>query len=161
MTELTPSADGAGLRAAIVAARYNGFVTEPLARGAAQCLRERGVADEDIVTAWVPGALEVPAVVARMARVPRDRVAGTGFDVIVAVGCVIRGDTDHYEHVCRAAVEGVAAVASQARVAVGNAILTVHAAAQARERSGPGETNKGREAALAALEVADLFRRIG
>lgn len=157
MQEYRAGTDAKGLRVAVVASRYNDFVTAPLVDGAVGCLRESGVAEGDIHVFWCPGALEIPALAARViAHGAQNRY----FDAIVCVGCVIRGETDHYTFVSGEAVGGVAHLALQGQVAVGNAILTVENAQQAVERSGAGEMNKGREAALAALEMANLFRML-
>lgn len=154
MPEYKGTADGKGKRFAIVASRYNDFVTAKLVSGAKGFFLESGVEEADIDVFWVPGALEVPAVVARVVK-SAQRYAG-----IVAVGCVIRGDTDHYQFVCENAVGGVARVALGARVAIGNAILTVENAQQAIERAGDRARNKGWEAAAAAMEVVSLFEQI-
>jgi 6,7-dimethyl-8-ribityllumazine synthase len=157
MAEYTGNATAKGLRCAIVASRYNDFVTTRLVAGAVDCLKEHGGTDENIDVYWCPGALEVPALAAALSRHGRQ---GARYDVLVAVGCVIRGETDHYEHVCRHSMEGVAAIALEGNVAVGNAILTVGETQQAVARSGQRTSNKGWEAALAALEMASHLRSI-
>jgi 6,7-dimethyl-8-ribityllumazine synthase len=153
MPEIKGSPVGKGKRYAIVASRYNDFVTGKLVSGAKEYFAEHGVADENVDVIWCPGALEVPAVVARASKTRQ--YAG-----IVAIGCVIRGETDHYQFVSENAVGGVAQVALKANVAIGNAILTVESAQQAIERAGEKAMNKGWEAAAAAMEVANLFEQM-
>ena len=157
MKEYKGKLEGKGLRIAIVASRYNDFITGRLVQGAQEALVENGVADADIECFWCPGALEVPAVVQRIVA---KGVHTKYFDGIIAVGCVIRGDTDHYTHVATEAVRGVCQVALNHQVATGNAILTVENVQQATERSGEKSMNKGYEAAMVALEMANLFRSL-
>ncbi len=157
MNEYRAGTEGKGLRVAVIGSRYNDFVTAPLVDGAVQCLRENGVAEDDIHVFWCPGALELPALAA---RVVKHGVQSRYFDAVVCAGCVIRGETDHYTFVSGEAVGGIATLALEAQVAVGNAVLTVENTQQAVERAGAGEMNKGREAALAALEMANLFRML-
>ena len=149
------STNGHGLRFAVVSSRYNDFITEKLVQGACQCLEENGVASDDIDVFWCPGALEVPAVAARAMKHGRD---GQQYDGIVCCGCVIRGETDHYTFVAGEAMRGIGALTLQAEVAMGNAVLTVENLQQAVARSGERSDNKGWEAALAALELANLFK---
>jgi 6,7-dimethyl-8-ribityllumazine synthase len=157
MKEYQGQPKGQGQRFAIVASRYNEFVTSKLVKGAQDCFLEHGVAPESIELFWCPGALEIPAVAARIIS---QGVNCKFFGGIVCIGCVIRGDTDHYHHVCTQSVEGVSQLALSSQVAVGNAILTVENAQQAIQRSGEKSLNKGWEAALAAMEMADLYRQM-
>lgn len=157
MHEYRGGTDAKGLRVAVVASRYNDFITGRLVDGALQCLRENGVAEDDLHVFWCPGALELPALTA---RVIMHGAQSRYFDAVVCVGCVIRGETDHYTFVSSEAVGGIASIALEAQVAIGNAVLTVENAQQALERAGEGEMNKGREAALAALEMANLYRML-
>lgn len=140
MNEHRGTVDGAGLKFAIVASRYNDFITQKLVDGAAEALREHGVPDEEIDVFWCPGALELPPLAA---RVVYQGVKCKYFDGIIVAGCVIRGETDHYQFVAGEAMRGVAHIAMDAKVAVGNAILTVENAQQAIERSGEKTMNKG------------------
>ncbi|MGI8905471.1 MAG: 6,7-dimethyl-8-ribityllumazine synthase [Candidatus Sumerlaeaceae bacterium] len=157
MNEFRGTTEGAGLKFAIVASRYNDFVTQKLVDGAASALRENGVGDGDIDLFWCPGALELPPLVA---RVVYHGVKAKFFDGVIVVGCVIRGETDHYQFVAGEAMRGIAKIALDAKLAVGIALLTVESAQQAIERSGDKMMNKGHEAALAALEMVNLFRKI-
>ena len=157
MAEHIGKPSGSGLRFAIIASRYNGFVTEKLVAGARECLGENGAPPDSVDVFWCPGALEIPALAA---RVVKHGCQGEHYDGIVCCGCVIRGDTDHYTFVSTEAIRGVAEIALDAAVAVGNAILTVESNEQAIARSGLRSQNKGFEAALAALEMANLFRQM-
>ena len=140
-----------GLRVAVVRSRFNAEVVDGLLAGAREALREMGAADRDVTVADVPGAFELP-LAARGA-------AGSGrFDAVVALGAVIRGETDHYEHVARAATDGLAAAARETGVPVGFGVLTVGREEQARARSGPGPDNKGAEAARAAVAMVHVLR---
>ncbi len=157
MQEFRGGTDGKGMRAAVVASRYNDFITGRLADGAIRTLIECGVAQDDLHVLWCPGALEIPALASRVAR---HGVQSRYCDLVVCCGCVIRGDTDHYTFVAGESVGGVATLALEGQVAFGNAILTVENMQQATERAAEGEMNKGREAALAAVEMANLFRML-
>jgi len=155
MKEYKGKLDGQGLRIAIAASRYNDFITKKLVDGAVEALRENGVREDDIELFWCPGALEVPSLVNRIVS---KGVNTRSFDGVIAIGCVIRGDTDHYTHVATEAVRGVSQVAQTQLVAVGAAVLTVDHLQQASERSGEKSMNKGYEAALVAIEMANLFK---
>jgi 6,7-dimethyl-8-ribityllumazine synthase len=143
------SFDGAGLRLAIVAARFNEVVVRPMVDGALDCLRRHGVADDDVELAWVPGAFEIPVVARRLADSGR-------FDAIVALGCVVRGQTAHFEYVAGQAAE-VGAVAAATGVPVMFGVLTTETFEQAVDRAGGKMGNKGWEAALGAIETARLL----
>ncbi|HEY2744736.1 MAG TPA: 6,7-dimethyl-8-ribityllumazine synthase [Polyangia bacterium] len=136
------------MKVAIVAARFNAFIVEPLVARARDTLRARGVADGDILVAEVPGAFEIPAVARRLAD------AG-GWDAIICVGCVIRGATSHYELVAGHAAYGVGKVAMKAKVPVIFGVLTVENVEQALERVGHGASF-----AEAALDMAALYQRL-
>lgn len=147
----TPILDAAGLLIAIVVARYNQDITEGLLRGATDTLRERG-ATWDPVVFWVPGALEIPVVAMHLAE--------TGdFDAIVALGCVIKGETAHFEFVAGECARGVMQVQLETGVPCTFGVLTTFDREQAVARSGD-EGNKGAEAVEAAIETANLIRAI-
>ena len=145
--------DGHGLRVAVLHAAFNATVVQGLLQGALEALREAGVSESDIETFEVPGAFELPVVAGAAARAGR-------FDAIVALGAVIRGETDHYEHVARAAASGLGAVARETGLPVGFGVLTVRRAEQALRRSAAGPENKGAEAARAAVATACLLRTL-
>ena len=150
MREHRGSLDGSRLRVGLVLSRFNESVTRGLLAGALEELAAQKVADDRITVCEVPGALELPVVVRALAR-------GGRHAAIVALGCVIRGETDHYDHVCAGAVGGCGQVVLETGVPVGIGILTCETLAQARERSGAGPKNAGRSAARAALETANLL----
>jgi 6,7-dimethyl-8-ribityllumazine synthase len=141
-------------RFAIVASRFNSLVVERLLSGAVGALRQHGVADENLHIVWVPGAFEIPLAVRQLA-------AGGGVDGIVALGCVIRGATPHFEYVAGTCADSLARVQTEYGVPVGFGVLTVEHLEQALERAGSKGGNKGVDAALAVLEMASLARKLG
>jgi 6,7-dimethyl-8-ribityllumazine synthase len=142
----------AGARYAIVASRWNPRIVDVLVDGALRTLREHGVAEDAIDLVRVPGAWEIPPVAARLA-------AG-GHAAVLALGCVVRGDTRHYEHVADGCAEGLMRVALDFRIPVLNGVLAVERHADAEARAGGAHGNKGEEVALAALEMVDLWRQL-
>ncbi|MGH2627946.1 MAG: 6,7-dimethyl-8-ribityllumazine synthase [Anaerolineales bacterium] len=151
MAELEGSLDGAGLRVCVVVARWNSFVTAKLLEGALSGLRERGVRGEDVTTAWVPGAFEVPTAAKWAAASGR-------FDAVICLGAVIRGETAHFEYVAGGAAEGIGQVSLSTGVPVIFGVLTVDSVEQAMDRAGGKDGHKGDEAAQAAIEMANLRR---
>lgn len=147
------SLDGAGLRVAIVAGRFNETVVDVLVKGAIDCLVRHGVADDDIHVARVPGAWEIPVVARAFATSER-------IDAVVTLGAVVRGQTAHFEYVAGQAAE-VGRIATETGVPVAFGVLTTETYDQAVDRAGGKLGNKGWEAALAALETATLLRSIG
>lgn len=144
------STDGRGLKIGIVAARWNQAITDRLVEGASGRLEEIGV--DEITVLRVSGALELP--------LGAKKLAEAGCDAVVAIGTVVKGETDHYDIVVRESSQGVARVALDTGVPVANAILAVHDYQLAVERAGSGDTNKGAEAADAAVETATAFREL-
>lgn len=153
MREVHGSLDGAGLRIAIVASRFNELVTSRLVEGALAGLRGAGVREEDTLLAWVPGSFEIPVVAKRLATSRR-------FHAIICLGAVIRGETAHFEYVATEAARGVAQVARETGVPCIFGVLTTDDTAQALERAGGKMGNKGYEAALAAVQMATLLRAL-
>ncbi len=153
MAEYTGRLTGEGKRFALVVSRFNELVTERLAAGARACLLQHGVREEDIDTYAVPGAWELPAVAQRAARTGR-------YGGIVALGCVIRGETPHFEYVAGEAAKGLAAAALATDVPVAFGLLTTDTPDQALARAGGKSGNKGWEAALSVLEMSDLHRQM-
>jgi 6,7-dimethyl-8-ribityllumazine synthase len=151
MPTLEASADGSGLRIAVVVARWNSFVTRKLLDGATTTLRESGVLDEAITVAWVPGSFEVPTAASWAARSGR-------FHAVVCLGAVIRGDTAHFDYVAGGAAEGILRVSLETGVPVVFGVLTCDTVEQALDRAGGKEGHKGQEAALTAIEMANLRR---
>jgi len=152
MTEFQGRSTGRGLRVCIVASRFNLMVTERLVEGALAALRERGVEESDVDLVRVPGAWELPLA----ARLASER----GYDAIVAVGCVIRGGTPHFEYVSRAALDGLRHVQATTGVPIGLGVLTTDDLPQALARSGGEVGHAGTQAVEAALEMADLARAL-
>jgi 6,7-dimethyl-8-ribityllumazine synthase len=140
-------------RFAIVVARFNEEITEGLLRGAQQFFAEALVPPDALTVIRVPGAFEIP--------ITAQRLGESGeFDAVVCLGCLIKGDTMHFEYIAEAATHGIARAASATGVPMAFGVLTTLTEEQAVERSGPGAGNKGREAAAAALEMAKLFRNM-
>lgn len=146
--------EAAGLRIAILAARFNAEVTDRLVDGAMKALLTHGAHEADVETWRVPGAWELPQAAARAAKTGR-------FNAIIALGCVIRGETPHFEYVCSQATLGLGAVAREASIPVAFGVLTTDDVAQALARAGDGPDNKGYEAAMAILEMVSVFRGLG
>ena len=145
---------GRGRKFAVALSRMNEFVTRRLLEGAVDTLRRHEVAEDDITVVYCPGSFELPPVAKRLA-------AGGGFDAVICLGAVIRGDTPHFQYIAAEVAKGVAAVALEADVPVIFGVLTTDTLEQAVERAGSKAGNKGRETALAALEMVDLFARLG
>jgi 6,7-dimethyl-8-ribityllumazine synthase len=153
MAEFTGTPLGGNRRLAVVASRFNESITQRLVDGALDALTKHGVAFEDIDVVWVPGAWELP-IAAR-------HVLGSGrYEALVAVGAVIRGDTPHFDYVAGEASRGLMEAAREFDLPVGFGLLTCDDTAQADARAGGAHGNKGWDAALAALEMADLFARL-
>ena len=141
------------IRIGIVASRFNEFITSKLLSGAYDGLKRHGVLEEDIHTAWVPGAFEIPLIASKM--------AGSGkYDAVICLGAVIRGETDHYEHVASEVTKGVAQVSLKADIPVLYGILTTDTVEQALNRAGLKAGNKGFECAMDALELASLYKKL-
>ena len=153
MRVLRGDGDGAGVRNAIVAARFNETITAALVDGAVDALARSGVSDDDVTVVWVPGAFEVPVVARRFAE-------GGGVDAIICLGAVIRGETAHFELVANEAARGIADVSRTTGVPCIFEILATEDLEQARSRAGGAHGNKGREAATAALEMVHLLRSL-
>lgn len=151
---------GAGRRFGIVASRFNSRIGDLLVAGAVDCLRRHGVAAGDIHLVSVPGAWEIPQALEELAAAGGGGAGGARIDGLVAIGVVIRGETPHFDYLCAQATRGIAGVSERHRVPVGYGLLTCDSSEQAAERAGGKAGNKGWEAALAALEMADLFARL-
>lgn len=141
----------AGLSFALVVSRFNQLVTQRLLEGAQEAFQRHGVDPNQVDVAWVPGSLELPLAAKRLAESRR-------YHAIVCLGAVIRGETDHYEHVAREAAAGIARVALDTGVPCLFGVLTTHNLEQALDRAGGKAGNKGYEAATAAIEMATLLR---
>ena len=142
-----------GARVAVVAARFNGFVVERLVSGALQTLRAQGVREENLLLVRVPGAFEIPLATRKLA-------ASGGYDAVIALGAVIRGETPHFDYVAGECARGLSRVMLDTGVPVAFGVLTCDTAEQALARAGGEAGNKGTDAALAALEMANLLRKV-
>ncbi len=143
----------AGLRFAIVASRFNGLIVEPLVAGALDAIVRSGGSADDVTIVRCPGAWELPQVVRKV-------VDRGGVDAVIALGAVIRGATPHFDYVAGEAAKGIAAVAASSEVAVSFGVLTTDTIEQALERAGTKAGNKGFDAALAAIELATLYKAL-
>lgn len=140
-------------RFAIVVSRFNEAITRGLLAGARDALREAGVRDEAVAVFHVPGAFEIPLAARRAAE-------SGEFAAVICLGCLIKGETMHFEYIADAASHGIMRVGLETGVPVAFGVLTTLTEAQAEERAAPGAGNKGREAALAALEMVRLLRQL-
>ena len=153
MMELQGSRVATGCRFAIVVARFNAEITDGLLQGARDALEQAGVADADVTVVRVPGAFEIPVTAMRLAE--------TGnYDAVICIGCLIKGDTMHFEYIASAASHGIMEAAAATGVPIAFGVLTTLTDEQAEARAVAGPDNKGREAALAAIEMATLFRQL-
>ncbi len=141
------------LRFAIVATRFNEFVVEPLLRGALDALKRHGAAEKQIEIIRVPGAFDMPVVVRKLAMSRR-------YEALIALGAVIRGQTPHFDYVAGECASGLARIALESGIPVGFGVLTTDTMEQAVDRAGGKAGNKGADAALASLEMANLLRRL-
>ena len=148
-----PLTGGSGHRFAIVVSRFNDAITDRLRDGARAALGEAGAAAGDVEVVSVPGAFELPQAARRLAETGR-------FDAVICLGCVIRGATAHFEYISSSAAHGIQDASSETGVPMSFGVLTTDTWDQAEERAGPGRDNKGFEAAAAAIEMAQLFRRL-
>ena len=142
-----------GLSFAIVVSRWNEFLTKELLAGALDALRRHGADESKITVAWVPGSFEIPVAVQALAKTGK-------YDGIVALGAVIRGATTHYDHIAGAVTSGLSKIALDTGLPVAFGVLTVESIEQGIERSGSKAGNKGAEAALVAVEMANLLKQI-
>ena len=142
-----------GLRFAIVAARFNGLIVEPLVQGALDAIARTGGDVEAVTIVRCPGAYELPQVV-------RAVIARGGIDAVIALGAVIRGATPHFDYVAGEAAKGIASAAAEGNIPVSFGVLTTDTIEQALERAGTKAGNKGFDAAMAAIELANLFRAL-
>lgn len=153
MLDIPLDANGRGQRIAVVVAAFNAEITDGLLAGALKQLAADGVSDDDIVVARVPGALELPVLAERLAR-------STRWHAVLALGCVIRGETDHYDFVCSQTTRGCGDVSTHYGLPVMFGVLTCDTQAQARARSGDDAHNKGAETARAAVQTVNMIREL-
>lgn len=143
--------DAHGLRFGVIASRFNDEIVSGLLDGALTCLERHGANDEDISVYRVPGAFEIPTLAASL--------AGT-HDALITIGCLLRGDTPHFDFISAQVTNDLSRIAVEARFPIAFGVITCNTLEQAVERSSPGTSNKGWEAALAAIEMANLWRAL-
>jgi 6,7-dimethyl-8-ribityllumazine synthase len=141
------------LRFAFVAARFNDFVVEPLMRGAIDALKRHGASEKQIEIVRVPGAFDIPLIVRKLALSRR-------YDALITLGAVVRGQTPHFDYVAGECASGIARIALESGVPIAFGVLTTDTMEQAVDRAGGKAGNKGADAALAAIEMANLLRRL-
>ena len=144
---------GHGLKVGVVVSRFNEFVTKSMLEGALNELRRAGVSDADIHVVWVPGAFEIPFACQNLYE-------SKSPDALIALGCIIRGETSHYEHLAQSVFDGVQKVALDKNVPIGFGVITVENLSQAVDRSGGKQGNKGRDSARSALELVGVLRKL-
>src|SRR5258705_65497 len=137
----------------IVVSRFNEFITKRLLDAALDCLRRHGAPENSLHVVYCPGAFEIP-------QVAQELIASGTFDAVICLGCVIRGSTPHFDHVCAGVSTGIAKLSLESRIPVIFGVLTTETLEQAIERAGAKGGNKGWDAALAAIEMADLQPKI-
>ncbi|MCC6850510.1 MAG: 6,7-dimethyl-8-ribityllumazine synthase [Deltaproteobacteria bacterium] len=152
--ELIGAPEGGALRFGIVVSRFNRSITAPLLAGALEALATHGVHDDDIVVAHVPGAFEIPFAAQALARSGR-------YQALVCLGAVVRGETPHFDYICGEVARGVGRVVAEYRIPAAFGVLTTDTIEQALARAGEGHGNKGYEAAVTAIEMAQLARLLG
>ena len=142
-----------GLRFGLVVSRFNEFITSNLLTGALEGFKESGVNETDLKVLKVPGAFEIPQAAKKLCSTEK-------FDAIVCLGAVIRGDTPHFDYICAETSRGIGRIGMDFNIPVLFGVLTTENLEQAVARSGPGSSNKGREAALAAVEMATMYKKL-
>ena len=146
--------DGRDVRIAIVAGRFNEFITSKLVGGALDVLKRNDVSEENIDIAWVPGAFEIPLIAKKLANTQK-------YDAIITLGAVIKGSTPHFDYVCAEVSKGVAQISLQSELPVIFGVLTTNNIEEAIERAGTKAGNKGADAAFSAIEIINLIKEIG
>jgi 6,7-dimethyl-8-ribityllumazine synthase len=142
-----------GKRFCIVASRFNDFITKELISGCQDTLARHGMQNEDLTIAWVPGAFEIPTLAQRLAK-------SKSYDSIICLGTVIRGSTPHFEYIAAEVAKGVAKVSMDSGMPVIFGVITADTIEQAIERAGSKDGNKGRDAAISAIEMANLLDKV-
>ncbi len=145
---------GKGLKFGVVVSRFNEFITKKLLDGAQDALLRHGVNEEDIDIAWVPGSFEIPLVAKKLAQTKR-------YDAVICLGAVVRGATPHFEYIAAEVTKGIAKVGLEAGLPISYGVITADTLEQAIERAGTKAGNKGFDAAVDAIEMANLLKNIG
>ena len=146
--------DGRNVKIAIVAGRFNEFITSKLIGGALDVLKRNDVSEENIDIAWVPGAFEIPLIAKKLANTQK-------YDAIITLGAIIKGSTPHFDYVCSEVSKGVAQISLQSELPVIFGVLTTNNIEEAIERAGTKAGNKGADAAFSAIEMINLIKEIG
>jgi len=154
MKRLEGKLDAKGVKFGLVVSRFNNFLTDKLVEGALDCLIRHGASETAQTVAYVPGALEIPAAAGRLAKSGK-------FDAIVCLGAVVRGDTPHFDYVAAESAKGISRLGLEHKIPVIYGVITADTLEQAIERAGTKAGNKGWDAALAAIEMVNLYQAIG
>ncbi|HOP62897.1 MAG TPA: 6,7-dimethyl-8-ribityllumazine synthase [Spirochaetota bacterium] len=145
--------DASGLKFGIIVSRFNEFITSKLLGGAVDCIKRNNGDEENVTVAWVPGAFEVPSMAKKLVQTKK-------FDAVICLGAVIKGSTPHFEYVSSEVSKGVAQVGMSADIPVIFGVLTTDSIEQAIERAGTKSGNKGFDAAMSAIEMANIFKQL-
>lgn len=145
---------GEGLKFGVVVSRFNEFITTKLLGGARDALLRHGVSEDDIDVAWVPGSFEIPLVAQRLAQTRR-------YDGVICLGAVVRGATPHFEYIAAEVTKGIARASLEAGLPISHGVITADTLEQAIERAGTKAGNKGFDAAVNAIEMANLLKSVG
>jgi len=152
MREIRGSFSGKGKKIVIIISRFNEFISNQLLQGCADTLNKSGVTKENISVIWTPGSFEIPQVLSKLDT--------KKFNAVIALGAVIRGETPHFDYIASEVAKGVARISQDKKIPAAFGIITADTVEQAVERAGAKQGNKGRDAALAALEMADIYSQI-
>ena len=142
-----------GMKFAIIVSRFNEFISKKLLEGAEDTLTRQGALEKDVTAYWVPGSFEIPPVASRLAKTGK-------YDAVICLGALMRGDTPHFDFISSEVAKGVANIALNEKVPCIFGVITADTLEQAIERAGTKSGNKGRDAAMSAIEMADLYKRI-
>ena len=152
MKEIRGNFVGKGKKIAIVVSRFNEFISSQLLQGCSDTLTKSGVGASDITVIWAPGSFEIPQILSKLDT--------KKFSAIIALGAVIRGDTPHFEYVASEVSKGIARISQDKKIPISFGVITADTVEQAVERAGTKQGNKGRDAAISALEMANLYSQI-
>ncbi|MBU2102577.1 MAG: 6,7-dimethyl-8-ribityllumazine synthase [Candidatus Omnitrophota bacterium] len=152
MKEITGNFSGKGKKIAIVISRFNEFISSELLSGCIDTLKKSGVDEKDVTVLWTPGSFEIPQVLTKLDT--------KKYDAIIALGAIVRGDTPHFDYIASEVVKGIARISMDNVVPVILGVITADTLEQAIERSGTKQGNKGRDAALSALEMASVYSQL-
>lgn len=153
MKTINGQLNSTGKKFVLVVSRFNEFITNKLVAGSVDMLVRHGAKEEDVTTVWVPGAFEIPSVAKKLAD-------SSKYDAVICLGCVIRGETPHFDYVSSEVSKGVASVSISSKIPVVFGVLTTDSIEQAIERAGTKAGNKGSDAALTAIEMVSLYSQI-